>query len=335
MCSPSESLPIPTNLVATMGCGENVESGKDDSNLQEGASSQNGAVSSSNVRCRIGNGRKRGRAILKDEEVECSGCSRWVKASDLDIVGMMRCDVEKMEVFCIRCMHGMFSALRREVVEGREEIKSLREALAIISNQKRDEGNDSSSPTRNCTGASTEGQNITYAEVVHLPASPKPTGEGHTNCVNNSGFELVNRRKKLRKVEIAVTSTGVGGPSQVNMPMGQDRSDGQAASHPCSPISSITSLSSQAKGNTRKTINIIGDSMVRNITNTVKCEAEGSGCDSMRGAGVKQIMEKVVKTSSTLKEDGFLIVEGGGNSLNALGPDQTVECIMEAVKKVK
>ena len=40
-------------------------------------------------------------------------------------------------------MHGMFSALRREVFEGREEIKSLREALVIISNQKRDEANDS------------------------------------------------------------------------------------------------------------------------------------------------------------------------------------------------
>ena len=45
------------------------------------------------MRCRIGNGKKRGRAILKDEEVECS---RWVRVSDLDIVGMMRCDVEKM-----------------------------------------------------------------------------------------------------------------------------------------------------------------------------------------------------------------------------------------------
>ena len=51
-----------------------MESGKDGSNLQGSASSQNKVELSSNVRCRIGNGRKRGRAILKDEEVECSGC---------------------------------------------------------------------------------------------------------------------------------------------------------------------------------------------------------------------------------------------------------------------
>ena len=61
-----------------------------------------------NAKCRNGNGRKKGRTILKDEEVESRGCSKWAKAGELDIVGMLHSEVDKMEVFCVRCMHGMF-----------------------------------------------------------------------------------------------------------------------------------------------------------------------------------------------------------------------------------
>ena len=50
-----------------------------------------------------------------------------MKAGELNIVGMLHSEVDKIEVFCTRCIHGMFSVLRmrREVTEGREEIKSL------------------------------------------------------------------------------------------------------------------------------------------------------------------------------------------------------------------
>ena len=88
---------------------------------------QNKTVSGNqgNAKCRNGNCRKKGRTILKNEEIQCSGCSRWVKAGELDIVGMLRSKVDKIEVFCVRCMHGMFSVLRREIIKGRGEIKSL------------------------------------------------------------------------------------------------------------------------------------------------------------------------------------------------------------------
>ena len=75
--------------------------------------------------------------------------------------------------------------------------------------------------------------------------------------------------------------------------------------------------------------------MLRNISKTVKCEAEGSGCLSMRGSGIKQIFEIAWQTSNTSKKKDGLIVQGRGNSLHALGPSNTVDAIMDTVKKIK
>ena len=69
-----------------MGCRNNLESNEDGGNSQADVNSlcvtepeQNKTVSgnqgNARPKCRNGNSRKRG-TILKDEEVECSGCSR-------------------------------------------------------------------------------------------------------------------------------------------------------------------------------------------------------------------------------------------------------------------
>ena len=85
----------------------------------------------------------------------------------------------------------------------------------------------------------------------------------------------------------------------------------------------------------KPTINIVGDSMVRNVTRMVKCVEEGSGCTSLRGAGVKQIMKSASEVATTLKRNGLLILQGGGNSLHALGVDETVASLMTTVREIQ
>ena len=82
----------------------------------------------------------------------------------------------------------------------------------------------------------------------------------------------------------------------------------------------------------KPTINFIGDSMIKNVTKTVKCEDEGSGCLSLRGAGIKQIMNKGFDSTNGMKKNRRLILQGEGNSLNMLGTEETVKSILEAVK---
>ena len=71
------------------------------------------------------------------------------------------------------------------------------------------------------------------------------------------------------------------------------------------------------------------------ITKTVKCEAQGSGCMSMRGLGIKQAMKMACEAANTLSKNSLLILAGGGNSLNALGTDCTVQVITESMKNIK
>ena len=59
--------------------------------------------------------------------------------------------------------------------------------------------------------------------------------------------------------------------------------------------------------NVKRSIDIIGDSMVRIITKVVKCGKTGSGCISRGGAGIKEIIERSVTTSKDIQDDGYLV----------------------------
>ena len=74
--------------------------------------------------------------------------------------------------------------------------------------------------------------------------------------------------------------------------------------------------------------------MTRNTTKIVKCSEEGSGCSSLSGAGIKQIVDNACEVVETAKRDGFFIIEGGGNSLRAIGTEETVSTMVNGIKKI-
>ena len=77
----------------------------------------------------------------------------------------------------------------------------------------------------------------------------------------------------------------------------------------------------------KRKINIIGDSIARSITRVVKCSEQGSSCTSLRGAGIKQIVECCEQKAADIEEDSLMVIQGGGNSLKCLGEEATVESI--------
>jgi lysophospholipase L1-like esterase len=68
--------------------------------------------------------------------------------------------------------------------------------------------------------------------------------------------------------------------------------------------------------------------------NVVRCDAEGSGCFALRGAGIKQIIGKAVTKAEEMRE-GILVVEGGGNSLGYLDDKETVDVIVKGVRMIR
>ena len=98
---------------------------------REAAASPSGENKS---KARNGKGKKDVR-LRKDSSVECSGCGRWVNASDADVDGVLMSEVSKMEVFCLRCVYGVISELRAELRESRDEVSALREAQVCSSSE--------------------------------------------------------------------------------------------------------------------------------------------------------------------------------------------------------
>ena len=90
----------------------------------------------------------------------------------------------------------------------------------------------------------------------------------------------------------------------------------------------------QVKRRNRQKIIIIGDSMVTNLNKIVGMNEEGSYRQAIRGAGIKEIISQATEACNDLKRkktEGVVIIQGGGNSLKALGPDNTIRSIMDGL----
>ena len=253
---------------------------------------------------------KKDARMRKDSSVECSGCGRWVSARDADVDGVLESEVDKMEVFCLRCVYGVLSELRAELRASRDEVCALREAHVSSSSEVRvllAEGCKCKCTCRTGVNDSNENDNI---------SEPVPEVSNVLEPVVEQGSGASTQRD----------GSSVGVQKRVRNPLSPARSDGHDDGF---------RVVERKRRRIKPTINIVGDSMVRNVTKLIKCEEEGSGCVSLRGAGVKQIMESVSQNACDMKRNGLLIVQGGGNSLNALGPNETVECIMNTVRETQ
>ena len=88
------------------------------------------------------------------------------------------------------------------------------------------------------------------------------------------------------------------------------------------------------RGKARWPIVCVGDSMVRNVDRHMAMRGENSQLVSLRGKGIEDVA-RVAREKMRGLEEGMLILQGGGNGLRQLGPEQTARSIMECVREVK
>ena len=212
-------------------------------------------VAQSKSKAKCGKGKKDVK-LRKDSSVECSGCGRWVSASDADVVGILESEVDKMEVFCLRCVYGVLSELRAELRMSRDEVCALREAQLTSSSQLREVVKEGCQCKCNC-------------KVVNVPL------ENQQDQLPSETSQIVTPAAAIdEQVSVNQTSAGMKRPHTPPSPTNQMEDDGFMVVH-------------RKKRRIKPTINIVGDSMVRNVTKMIKCGEEGSGCASLRGAGIK------------------------------------------------
>ena len=240
--------------------------------------------------------------------MECSGCGRWVRAGDVDVAGLTVNEVAEMEIFCLRCVYSMLVESRRAWRESLDENKALRETISILSEEVK-----------------------RYVTQPPNPPSETPVESTPEVAPHSQGAPMQHQDSPETSASLSYADV-VAAPSTENVqatPQQQER-DTPAGTKVGDGYTLV-----RRKKRPRPAINIIGDSMVRNLTKTVKCNNEGSGCISLRGAGVKHVLSKACETAVTMREDGLLVLAGGGNSLRALGSEETAHAITASVKKVK
>ena len=91
----------------------------------------------------------------------------------------------------------------------------------------------------------------------------------------------------------------------------------------------------QRTGRRRDKIGVVGDSMVRNIEKVVGMNEEGSCKKSIGGAGIYRVMREAVEVAKETPGNSKIFIVGGGNSLKQLGPEKTVQTIIEGAREIK
>ena len=258
---------------------------------------------------------KEGDKILTaGSSVECVGCGRWVNAKDVDVVGMLDSEVRKMEVFCMRCTYGVLSELRAELRGARDEICALREAHLSSSAQ------------------------VTELLAEKCKCKCRCNVNERNNTRVESGTSLAHKEQGETTIpsvpEVVQSSERPVIPEQSRENVKRTRTPPQGTEPQVSDDEGFTMVQRKRR-RVKQTINLVGDSMLRNVTKVIKCGEEGSGCTSLRGAGIKQIMQNASLNASTIETNGILILQGDGNSLHALGTKETVKSVMSTVKEIK
>ncbi|KAG0724256.1 hypothetical protein GWK47_040956 [Chionoecetes opilio] len=74
--------------------------------------------------------------------------------------------------------------------------------------------------------------------------------------------------------------------------------------------------------------------MVKNVRRHVAMRDQKSVLVSLSGKGMEDVVKEVREQVNGVQE-GMVIMQGGGNSLRRLGPEQTVGKVMECLKDIK
>ena len=277
------------------------------------------------------------RQVNKDSKVgmiQCMKCVNWLRIDECDgLSGKSREDFEKMEFYCRDCMY-------ETIVELRGVVKGLQGDVMALKVCMEDDMNS---------------MNMKMKEMVINNDKDPEDGHGEWQRARGArrkeGWPLLgtkpvgpNRLQVLDPVTQAeaeqdnckADTTMVTGEAGMKAAAAGTKPE-EATSLPEVEASALNGVRMEGRGKPGEKmpvpIVVIGDSMVRNLERHVRMSGE-SRCVSMRGAQMKSVTEKAVEVSVG-REEGLIVIQGGGNGLLERKCDETVKMIIETVQKIK
>ena len=247
-----------------------------------------------------------------DVQVACTECERWFTLQEAGLAGLRKSVIDEMEVFCMKCMHIRHSKMKCQLNECEQRMKRMEETIRDLVE----------------SGTSTSAESDSK-----MKRSPRVGGRGHKKMrlqmeMNDGGCDSEKSFSHPFAEVVSHASSETPGNSD-----DENSSTGGASDQEVEENGfQVVKRSRRIK---KPSIKIIGDSMIKNITRIVKCDKEGSGCFSKRGAGIKEIMLKVKEECSSAAEGSLIVVQGGGNSLKHIGVEDTVNSLVECIKEVR
>ena len=261
-----------------------------------------------------------------DKGLHCDLCLRWVHAQCERIGDKLYKELQGEKELPWACTKCLTQAKRnaeyvRKVREEKEnllreqermdsEVKNLRECLGAVERENRSLRERVRDLERQQV-AEVRGGEVTSVEGAGAP-NKEGTGERPNPQVRQDG-----------EPEVAASQGAVG--ERVETETAEDRSvEAGTAPRAAAP----------PKRKARMPIVCVGDSMVKNANRHMAMRGEDSHLVSLSGKGIEDIAQ-VARERMRGLEEGMLILQGGGNGLRQLGPEQTVRKVMECVREVK
>ena len=247
-----------------------------------------------------------------DVQVACTECGGWFSLQEAGLAGLRKSVIDDMEVFCMRCMHVQHSRMKTQLTECEQRMKWMEEVIRDLvkaSKSDSDEPGSKRSPVKRRGGR----KKMRLQELE----SNELTAESVNDTQMHSYAEVLSHQT------LETSDSNEGSDSRQD----EDASDRGTEETPFHVVT--------RRRMTKKNIKIIGDSMVKNITRVVKCDKEGSGCFSKRGAGFKEIVMKAKEECVNAAEGSLIVIQGGGNSLKHIGVEDTVTSVISCIQDIR
>ena len=246
--------------------------------------------------------------IGEEDDVECSACEVWTTCGRVGVDGLMREEVSRMDVFCMKCMYRMMSEMRGRVSAYEQRVDELEETIKTLSTLVEGSLNVSQNNPKKPEEEKTPKRRVRRrnGHRAEKPDAPEETATARSFSdvlqTNTQGSR--NSSDDESTIPRSTTSQQESEGSGLEDSGGKENEDDSAKS------SDQDFKTVNRRRGKKRSINIIGDSMVRNVTKIIKCGQPGSGCVARGGAGIKEIMKMTGERSKSIKDDGYLIIQG-------------------------
>ena len=277
----------------------------------------------------------------------CDLCEKWIHAQCVNIRDRLYEEMEREKEFpwvCTKCLtqakknreaikkgYDERERLMKDQQKLEQDIKGLRESLGAVERENRSlrEKNRELEKSQIAEGskvaAETAEDGVEASETAVEARTLGTDPAVHREDIKITGSNKEGRGKgsdpqARQDPEVA----GVAAPQLAEAKEGTEGS-GKAVPNPSMDTPT---------GKARWPIVCVGDSMIKNIRRHMVMKGEKSQLVSLSGKGIEEVTEVARRSMSGL-EEGMLILQGGGNGLRQLGPEQTVKKIIECVEEIK